>query len=150
MCPLCVISVKDGIIKIKNDQELSKMINELKTQKDNIEYKTWLIKLENNDLLYVIHPDIKEKYTNDVDLIKQQLRDINTYITNRYKHKDKLWQQLIQQLWDFHYYYFIDQFAVINYGNAITTHRSQGSTYKKVYVDLIDIKLNNITSESGL
>lgn len=147
-CPLCVISVKDGIIKIKNDHELSKMCNELKTQRDNTEYKTWLIKLENNDLLYVIHPDIKEKYTNDVDLIKQQLRDINTYITNRYKHKDKLWQQLIQQLWDFHYYYFIDQFAVINYGNAITTHRSQGSTYKKVYVDLIDIiKCNDVPKE---
>ena len=149
-CPLCVISVKDGIIKIKNDQELSKMCNELKIQRDNTEYKTWLIKLENNDndLLYVIHPDIKEKYINDVDLIKQQLRDINTYITNRYKHKDKLWQQLIQQLWDFHYYYFIDQFAVINYGNAITTHRSQGSTYKKVYVDLIDIiKCNDVPKE---
>ena len=148
MCPLCVISVKDGIIKIKNDPELTKMINELKKQRDNTEYKTWLIKLENNDLLYVIHPDVKEKYINDVDLIKQQLRDINNYITNRYKHKDKLWQQLIQQLWDFHYYYFIDQFAVINYGNAITTHRSQGSTYKKVYVDLIDIiKCNDVPKE---
>jgi ATP-dependent exoDNAse (exonuclease V) alpha subunit len=53
------------------------------------------------------------------------------------------------QLWEFYYYFYIDQFAQINYGNVITTHRSQGSTYKRVYVDLIDIIKSNDNKKEG-
>jgi hypothetical protein len=115
------------------------MINFLRNTYKNKKYKIWMLLLDNDDLIYVIHSDDKEKYEKDIENLKKYLRDINIYITNTYSLKDHCWQKVVLQLWEFYYYSFIDQFAKINYGNAITTHRSQGSTYKRVYVDLIDI-----------
>ncbi len=104
--------------------------------------------LQNKDLIQVNHPEEKEKYDQDIENIKTQLRDINSYISSSRK-REPLWEKITQQLWEFYYYYYIDQFAQINYGNAITTHRSQGSTYKNVYVDLIDIiTCNDIKKEA--
>lgn len=40
------------------------------------------------------------------------------------------------------FYEFKDSFADCNYGFALTAHKSQGSTYDTVYVDLNDIILN--------
>ena len=50
---------------------------------------------------------------------------------------------VLTRLWDFYYFQFIDQFADIIYGYAITTHKSQGSTYQNVYIDMSDIIHNN-------
>ncbi len=152
-CPLCVLKIKDDKIVVYNtdikedDLELSNLLNELRDIKS--EYKIWLIMLENKDLLYVIHNDVKEKYDKDIEFIKNKLRDINNYITANYKAKVKFWDRIILELWEFYYYFYIDQFAQINYGNAITTHRSQGSTYKRVYVDLVDIIKCNDNKKEG-
>jgi len=147
-CPLCLIKIKDGRLVIESDPHLSKMINTLRETPKIANYQIWLIMLHNKDLLHVIHQDEKVKYDQDIENIKTQLRDINTYISSA-KKRDPTWEKIIQQLWEFYYYYYIDQFAQINYGNAITTHRSQGSTYKNVYVDLVDIiTCNDIKKEA--
>ena len=104
--------------------------------------------LENKDLIYVIHQDDKEIYNANIEKIKDTLKNINTHIIHNYKQNLVFWDKIMLQLWDFYYYFYIDQFAQVNYGNAITTHRSQGSTYKRVYVDLIDIiKCNDVKKE---
>jgi ATP-dependent exoDNAse (exonuclease V) alpha subunit len=36
----------------------------------------------------------------------------------------------------------IDRFAQLNYGYAITVHKSQGSTFKNVFIDIMDIFSN--------
>ena len=41
----------------------------------------------------------------------------------------------------------IDRFAQLNYGYAITVHKSQGSTFKNVFIDISDILDNNNTDE---
>ena len=148
-CPLCLIKIKDGRISIESDPQLGKMINTLRDGSNlNSKYKIWLNMLQNKYLIQVIHPEEKEKYDQDIENIKTQLRDINSYISS-YRKREPLWEKITQQLWEFYYYYYIDQFAQINYGNAITTHRSQGSTYKNVYVDLIDIiTCNDIKKEA--
>jgi hypothetical protein len=152
-CPLCIFKIKDDKIVVYNmdtkedDTEMSNLLNELRDI--NGEYKIWLIMLENKDLLYVIHNTIKDKYEKDLEFIKNKLRDINNYIAGNYKHKMKFWDKIVLELWEFYYYFYIDQFAQINYGNAITTHRSQGSTYKRVYVDLIDIIKCNDNKKEG-
>ncbi len=153
--PFCLFSIilddyiNIGNIKIKDDEKLTNMINSLRNNYKNKKYKIWMILVDNNDLIYVIHQDDKEKYEKDIENLKTNLRDLNTYITNTYSLKDHCWQKVVLQLWEFYYYNFIDQFAKINYGNAITTHRSQGSTYKRVYVDLIDIiKCNDSRKEA--
>jgi thymidine kinase len=150
-CPICMFKFQEGSIIVMDDSKLTSMINQLRdiTKDNNSKYKTWLIMLENNDLLNVIHHDDLEKYNNVLEKIKAQLRDINMYIQTRYPNNDNLLQKVLLQLWEFYYYYYIDQFADINYGNAITTHRSQGSTYQRVYVDLIDIiTCNNVKKEA--
>ena len=48
--------------------------------------------------------------------------------------------------WRF-YYAFKNSFANVDYGYAINTHRSQGSTYKKVYLDFNDILNVSKTSD---
>jgi len=149
-CPLCVLTVVNGKFDIPGDETLTRMIEKLRmTSFENNKFKTWLIILDNNDLLYVIHGDDKEKYDGVVENLKNQLRDINIYLSTKYTIKDMFWQKIMGQLWEFYYYYYIDQFAQINYGNAITTHRSQGSTYKNVYVDLIDIIKCNDKKKEG-
>jgi hypothetical protein len=153
-CPLCMIKIdnlEESII-IESDLKLSIMINDLRNKYKNSKYAVWLIMLENKDLLYVIHPKDKEKYNNDIDDIKLIIREINSHISCKYTNKlaiNSFWQKIVQQLWEFYYYFFIDYFAQINYGNAITTHRSQGSTYKRVYVDLIDIINCNDVKKEG-
>jgi hypothetical protein len=150
-CPLCLLSIKDGKIIADDNYMISKLFEELRniTDNQNIKYKIWLIMLDNKDLLYVIHPDDKEKYTSDVEKIKNKLRDMNNYIITHKKDQYKFWEKIMLQLWEFYYYFYIDQFAQINYGNVITTHRSQGSTYKRVYVDLIDIIKSNDNKKEG-
>jgi len=153
-CPFCVFSIdkiknSDGNIIINDEERLHYFINMLRNSYKNKKYKVWLIMLDNNDIINVIHQDDREKYNKDIENIKNYLRDINTYITKKYLPKEHYWKKVLLKLWEFYYYYFIDQFADISYGNAITTHRSQGSTYKRVYVDLIDIiKCNDAKKEA--
>ena len=148
-CPLCKIKLEKGKIIFQNDPKLTRMIHELREETAGAKYKTWLLMLKNKDLLNVIHPTEAKKYQEDLESIKEQLRDIKQHLNRKYRKKDPLWDVIMQHLWDFYYLYFIDQFAQINYGNAITTHRSQGSTYPRVYVDLIDIiKCNSVKKEA--
>ncbi len=164
LCPLCILTIKNNKIIVKDDPQLTKLFEDLrnigfieetqnqtqtqKQSKKELKYIIWLIMLENKDLLYVIHQDDKERYNNHLEKIKDTLKNINHHITHNYKQYLVFWDKIMLQLWDFYYYFYIDQFAQVNYGNAITTHRSQGSTYKRVYVDLIDIiKCNDVKKE---
>ena len=42
----------------------------------------------------------------------------------------------------------IDVFAQLNYGYCITVHKSQGSTFKNVFIDVYDIFNNNNKEDS--
>jgi hypothetical protein len=148
-CPRCKVKLEKGKIIFNDDPSLTTMIHNLRTETASVSYKIWLLMLDNKDLLNVIHPTQLKRYQNDVESIKEHLRDIKEYLFKKYHKKDAFWDLIMQQLWEFYYFYFIDQFAQINYGNAITTHRSQGSTYPRVYVDLIDIvKCNTVKKEA--
>lgn len=43
----------------------------------------------------------------------------------------------------------IDKFAQLNYGYSITVHKSQGSTFKNVFIDISDILDNNNIDETS-
>lgn len=50
-------------------------------------------------------------------------------------------------LWDEINKILIEPFANLNYGYAITIHKSQGSTYDNVFVDIDDILQNTQSNE---
>jgi len=43
----------------------------------------------------------------------------------------------------------IDKFAQLNYGYSITVHKSQGSTFSNVFIDILDILNNNNNQETS-
>lgn len=123
-----------------NDTKLTDLLTELKNYSDNKSYKTWLLRTCNNDRIITIHDDDLKTYNKDIEIIKDYLINIKTYID---KKTNKNLAIIIEKLWNYYYHQFIDQFADIVYGYSITTHKSQGSTYPTVYIDMQDIIMNN-------
>ena len=66
------------------------------------------------------------------------MKDIKLHIDKNYKN-NKLFNSLMLNLWQNFYQKYIDILADICYGYAITTHKSQGSNYKVVFVDMENI-----------
>lgn len=92
-----------------------------------IDLKCYLI---NKDII-VIHEDDENKYKKLVrDLRKKARKNLD---------KDAKDEEKIKWV-DF--YKFIENFADIKYNYAITVHKSQGSTYKRVIINLVDINRN--------
>jgi hypothetical protein len=142
-CPLCRMNFKDMKISFNNDLRLTRMIDELTGISKEIKYKIWLITNGADDIIMCIHEKSKEKHKTDLDNIKQVLLKIKKHIDKKYKKDIAFMNSILTRLWDFYYFQFLDQFADIIYGYAITTHKSQGSTYKNVYIDMSDIISNN-------
>ena len=135
-CPYCRMNIKDNKINIKNEDELTIKINNLKEKTNNKSYKIKILYTE-TDKLEIIHEDSLYEYKKDVEYIRNTLYDIKKFID---KNKlDTFKKMLLNRLWEFYYSNYIDRFADISYGYCITTHKSQGSTYKNVFVDILNI-----------
>jgi hypothetical protein len=127
-----------------------KKISELKTQDDNTELYEILtihndsekeyeelkeifeqIMIEFKNTVYKMINDLKTPTnTNDssFNMIKTEYMNI---IENKINRMWKDWQTNV-----------IDKFAQLNYGYCITVHKSQGSTFKNVFIDIKDIFAN--------
>ena len=55
----------------------------------------------------------------------------------------------MEAIWCYLYESLIDLFADISYGYCITTHKSQGSTFTNIYVDMNNIILKNQNQEES-
>lgn len=146
ICPNCLVKCGDNkIIEIKDDEKLSHNINELIKLLDSKKFKIYKLKLDNSDIVDTIHEDSLEEYEYFLGNIREKLKDINNYIDIHYKgtnqgtNKGTIFDNIMTQLWQTIYEEYIDVFADISYGYSITTHKSQGSNYKVVFVDLENI-----------
>ena len=111
-------------------------------------YKLKILKLDDNkeyDIM-VLFDEEKEKHKNvltnimeEIKTFRNSLLDITQLIS-----LDNL---MIQPLWREFYSKFIDPFASVSYGYAITCHKAQGSNYKNVFVDFSDISKNKNDDE---
>ena len=150
-CPYCRMTLIGDNITIKDDSELSKIINNIKTKIDSMNYKTWEIQgsdhsqitqnLVSTDVIRVIHTDDTIKYKKDLEYINENLIILKNILNK--KKEDRLVKVILQRLWEFYYYRIIDEFADISYGYCITIHKSQGSTYNNVFVDLDNVVKTN-------
>lgn len=80
-----------------------------------------------SDNILVIHEDSEE-------LLKETLKDIVDLV----KEGSTTWPE---------YYKFLEGFADLKYSHALTVHKSQGSTYEKVIIDVTDINSNRDKDE---
>ena len=110
-------------LKVKKIDELDKTYDINVIRKESIEY--------HKELIFTISDSIRAFRNNIIDITTNESLEYN----------------LIQPLWkDFNNKY-IDPFATVSYGYAITCHKAQGSNYKNVFVDFSDIVKNKNEEE---
>ena len=61
--------------------------------------------------------------------------------------KDEFIKILLIRIWEFIYNNYIDYLADIDYGYCITVHKSQGSTFDNVFLDLNNIVKYNYSDK---
>jgi len=150
-CPLCRFVVDENTFMVKDNTKITSLINEIIEFVSDITFKTWKIgiiakkknednQLETfNDYIYIMSDESKDDYELLCSSIKQKFSEIKKLISNKNKYNNII----LKRLWEFFYSNYIDVLADIDYGYCITVHKSQGSTYKRVYVNIMDIVKNN-------
>lgn len=134
---------KDGETVLSTDEEsivaaVSEgfMFDENTSQK----WKTWMLTLHpvyadvKQVFAHVLHEDEFERYRQHTNQLTEKALDIKSKKGN----PAWVWKQL---------HMFKDLFADLKYCYCITVHRSQGSTFKRVMVDVKDLLENPIRSE---
>ena len=107
-----------------------------------------------------LHPDSEKKYNEINDEIEKliiKLKSSCYEIINKSKEKDNLKkceiqsevEKKINKLYKEYQSNIVDCFAQLNYGYCITVHKSQGSTFKNVFIDMSDILDNNNQNETS-
>lgn len=81
----------------------------------------------------VLNPLNYQKVHDELDVIKTTFGHLKSNFTD----------DTVETFWDFFYTKLHDAFADITYGYAMTVHKSQGSTYKRVFIDMKDIIQRN-------
>ena len=112
-------------------------------------YKLKVKKIDEEDKTYdinVLHEESREQHKELIYNISELIRNFRNNIIDT-TNINSLEHNLIQPLWkDFNNKY-IDPFATVSYGYAITCHKAQGSNYKNVFVDFSDIVKNKNEDE---
>lgn len=127
------------IEKLKTGDKISRIKEEITTFTEIIDDCVETIMVINDQKKL---DDTKQNITNLIMKIRELLHKEN-------KDKSKIIDDLIiKLLWRLCANKFVKPFANVSYGFAITTHKSQGSTYKNIYVDASDILLNQRTEEA--
>jgi len=153
-----------SISKIKNFNVIrdvyQKYINKI-NNKTRRKYKVWKLNVvrlcEHNvpnvipvthDIMTIHH---ESRYTLDTDkrLAMEIIKEMRNEMKSKFKSQIKtIDRAIIKRIWKEWSKIFIDQFANVNYGFTITSHKSQGSTFYNVYVDCDDILNNNNNNEA--
>ena len=132
------------------ETKFKNFINEINNNNILIKcYKMKVKKVDEDDKIYdiiVIHESYKDFYKQLILDISDKIRNFRNTLLDTTKN-ESLDINLIQPLWkDFHNKY-VDPFATVSYGYAITCHKAQGSNYKNVFVDFSDISKNKNEEE---
>jgi len=144
--------------KINNLLDFDLDVYEMKIQKiiDLMEAKILIPEYT----IYTINPNSEKKYYEIIETIEiliNKLKSSCYKIINKIKNKDnnikcELQSEVekkINRLYREYQTNIIDCFAQLNYGYCITVHKSQGSTFKNVFIDMNDILDNNNINETS-
>ena len=130
---------RDDIYKIDYTKLISRLQNDLiHTQKDISLLQDLIKKFPNNIPIYYLETEGDFYVNNPVHFAKfnQELEDLKAEFI---KIKVLFSDLSVRDFWAFYYSELIDKFADVTYGYAMTVHKSQGSTYERVFIDMKDI-----------
>ena len=97
----------------------------------------------------VIKDESKAQLNKDMEYCADKIKKLrNHYLINYNDQIESIYRQIIKPLWQEFSKIFKDPFANINYGNSISVHKSQGSTFYNVFVDIEDIVKNRNINET--
>jgi hypothetical protein len=157
-------------LPLKINEKFKKVINNLNKLLD-IEIDIYEMKVnklseikDNNFIeiyeVFSIHPDsdklynnIIEEFENYISIVKAKCYNIISELKNidnmkRCNYQSEL-EKKINNLYKNWQNLVIDKFAQLNYGYSITVHKSQGSTFTNVFIDILDILSNNNNEETS-
>lgn len=117
------VEVRDVTIKVPTAKTIYNSSGEFVDKYDTMKVKCYVI----NDAVLILH-----------ESSDAEINDIRKMITQNCK--DLGWN------WKGHYY-FPEQFANFKYSHAITIHKSQGSTYKEVVINIGNVERNKNMAE---
>ena len=127
-------------------------------------YKLSDIKVDNNFIenyeIFSIHPDSDKLYNNIIEEFEDYISKVKTKcykIINDISNIDNMkkcnyqseLEKKINTLYKNWQNSVIEKFAQLNYGYSITVHKSQGSTFTNVFIDILDILSNNNNEETS-
>ena len=124
-----IVKNREGVIMLSNSTEFEVLqFTETAVEWQEKEFKAYCCRIQASDLtthtIYVVHEESEEMYNGTLEMVaKEANRE-----TNRLN-RAAMWQ---------HFWELRELFADVNYNYAITTHRSQGSTYKYALVIIED------------
>jgi hypothetical protein len=138
-----------GILDIKEKYvRIIKAMNKSTNRNYNV-WKLHVMKLssaktdEKTHCIYVVNDESIETLNNDKKFAGDKILElINYYKAAHREHFNTIDECVIRKLWKEYNNKFVDTFAKVNMSYAMTTHKSQGSTFHNVFVDMIDILKN--------
>jgi len=153
----------NGISKIKNANDVKekyvkaiKLINKNTTRKYNA-WKLYVHKLADAVIdtipetyqIYVVNDDSLEILVKDRKYVADRIRELRTYYRNLHKENlNTIDRNVIRPLWKELNKKLVDPFAKVNQATSISCHKSQGSSFYNVFVDMDDILKNNKIEEA--
>ena len=107
-----------------------------------------------------LHPDSEKKYNEineEIEKLIIKTKSVSYELINQSNEKDNMKkcdiqsevEKKINKLYKEYQSNIVDCFAQLNYGYCITVHKSQGSTFKNVFIDMNDILDNNNQNETS-
>jgi GTPase SAR1 family protein len=147
----------DGLNDIKEKYVRTiKAINKLTNRNYNV-WKLTVTKLSNiinssNETypIYVVDDTSIEIHKQDIKMASEKITELLNYYRGAHKeHYETIDTYIIRKLWKEFNNKFVDTFAKVNMSYAMTTHKSQGSTFYNVFVDMIDILKNHSKTDAN-
>lgn len=133
--------------------EIIKKIHEI-TQKSCSCWKLTVTRFGEHDeqnatTILVIHESQEKNLMNDKDMVANCVKTLRRMLITKFKDKvNQIDNAVIKPFWRQWHKRYIEPFASVNYGYAITCHKGQGSNFYNVFVDIDDIGKNINFSET--
>jgi hypothetical protein len=119
-------------------------------------YKCWQLSIvrltketKTHDIYILENEKVEQLVMEDRNKVGKLINDLRKYFRQNYK--DQMIQidhEIIKPLWRTCNELFVEPFAEISYGYCITVHKSQGSGFNNVFVDIGDVLKNEVENEA--